>query len=425
MADTERILSLMVEVGIAGEKDARALKDLLEETASVAGKDMATSLPAGAEAWSKYKNVLGQTAGESEGMNLHGREMKKVLHEIEGVVPGAGQAIEGLTKVLTGAGGGFAVVQLAIEAAKLYWDLYEQSMAAAAQRQAERFDKMRTVAREAWQEMEDYKNKMAKASKSEDPEAEKLARDQAVQAAQFKGRRDLIKAEQERDEAGAQTPEEKAAVKKRYADKNTELDSQEEAAKSALLRSTVSNLKDEIAKIDAERAKNKNEIDANVLERGKNMQMGIATTGYDQAITELTGKNAELAARAERLRKHMTDYGGQADTQEAVHDVNEFGRLAVKNPTVARAVTEGGLAPGAPGVALTEAQRHANTELSKAFGQHQGGIQTMISIMKHAHDVGSTQQQQIEALTNALATLQARTRANSRQTASLAYHGAT
>ena len=373
-------INIVTSADVSGFKQASAASEELKQST----EDITTHLPEGAEAWSKYKSVLGQTSEGGKVFSMEGRGMKQVMGELDNVVPGLGKSIEGLHKTIVGAGGGLVVLQLAIEATKLYWDMYSESQARAAAQTAEKFDKIRGVARDAIKEMDEFKEKMEKATKVEDPIGDKLANDRAVLAAQFAGKRKL-----------ATTDEERAAI-----------DSQQEGAQIALLRSTISTLRDQQAKDMAERDRVKNLLDANVLERGNNMRMGLSTTGYDDEIARLSGQMRELGDRIAGTQTRITRYSGEMGTQESVHGVNEFTRGAVENPTVARAVMAGGLNPGASGAALTEEQRNANAELTKIFSGYQGGIQTMISIIRSANQRGATQQQEIEALKNALATLQ-------------------
>ncbi len=76
---SDQTLKILVQLGVIGEQDVQAAKQLIEETGNAAGKDLSTSLPEGAEMWAKYKNVLEQTGGSSE--HLHGKltEVRRLL----------------------------------------------------------------------------------------------------------------------------------------------------------------------------------------------------------------------------------------------------------------------------------------------------------------------------------------------------------
>jgi hypothetical protein len=373
-------INIVTSADVSGFKQASAASEELKQST----EDITTHLPEGAEAWSKYKNVLGQTSEGGKLFSMEGRGMKQVMNELDNVVPGLGKSIEGLHKTIIGAGGGLVVVQLAIEATKLYWDMYQESQAKAAEQTATKFDRIRSVARDALAEIEDYKARLDKATKPEDAVGDKLANDRAVLAAQFAGKRKL-----------ATTDEERAAI-----------DSQQEAAQIALLKSTISTLEEQKSKDEAERARLEEERKEVVGDRGSKMKWGLDTSAEDSKIAQLTGKMAEVGNRITDAQTRITRYSGEMGTQESVHGVNEFTRSAVQNPTVAKAVMAGGFSSGGSGTALTDEQRNANTELTKLFSQYQGGIAEMQKVIAYHLQHSTTQAQQIEALKNTLATLQ-------------------
>ena len=84
----DQTLRLLVQLGVIGEKDVRAAKDLIEETGNAAGKDLSTSLPEGAAAWEKYKDVLKDTGKEAGESHSHIRLITHTLREMGVEIPG-------------------------------------------------------------------------------------------------------------------------------------------------------------------------------------------------------------------------------------------------------------------------------------------------------------------------------------------------
>jgi hypothetical protein len=399
MADqSDKTLKILIQLGVIGENDVKAAKELVGDLNKEMGVINVTQ--------DQANKILNNASESSNKFSMEGREMKRVLNELDAVVPGLGKSIEGLGKTITGTGGGMVVLQLAIEATKLYWDMYQESQARAAEQTATKFDRIRRVARDALAEIEDYKARLEKATRPDDAVGDKLANDRAVLAAQFAGKRKLLGAEQDQELAGAATPEEQAIIRKKYAAKATELDSQQETASLALLKSTISTLQTQKESDLAERERIKNSLDANVQERGKMMGLGLPTTGYDEEIARLTVQMRELGDRITGAQTRITHYAAEAGTAETVHGINQFSRSASQNPTITRAVMAGGFDAGKSGASLTEEQLRANMELTKLFSGMHGGQQALIAIVGHAIQKGTTQQQQIEALQNAMATLQ-------------------
>lgn len=405
MADSDQSLKILIELGILGEADAKAAAQLIDEVGKATG-DLSQSLPEGSAQWSKYKNVLNQGNTEAEGFNYRGREMKKVLNELNSICPGTSTAVDGVMKSISGAavGGGFAAVLLAIEAIKVYWDLYKDSVAQAAEAQAKALEKIRNATRDARVEMEDFATAKEKAMRPDDEEAAKLANDQAVVSAQFRGKREILKAEQEAAMANAQTPEQKAAVEQRFKGKATELDANEQNAKLGLLNGTIEKLTEKIAGLETSKTDLVEERGGILAAIKTANRLGLST---DSESAKLANVNARIKTIDDQIiesTQKKTRYSGQASTDQAVFNIDQFTRSAVEQPVVSRAVMEGGLSAKAGDVSAE--QRAANLELTKLFGQYHGGIQTMVAVLKAQQQIGATQAAEIQALKNALNTLQ-------------------
>lgn len=322
MADIEQSLKILVELGVIGQADVKAATELIREAGDAAGKDLATSLPEGSELWAKYKNVLDQSGEAGGKFSVHGREMKMVLNQLDQAIPGLGKSIEGLGKVITGTGGGMIVLQLAIEATKVYWDLYQQSVAAAEQQTATKFDKMRETARNALQELEAYQAKLAEVSKSGDPTADKLAADRAKLAAEFKNQRDLLKEQETAALANATSPGQKESVQASFASRRRAMDEQESIARATLLETTIGNLRSERDAAQKEIARLQNEMAPTVQERGRKMGLAQSTEEEDAIINKITAKLSAQGKIATDAQEKITRYSTESDLAGATMNVN-------------------------------------------------------------------------------------------------------
>jgi hypothetical protein len=310
--------------------DEQNFKIVITSTADTTGfkdttkavDDLSKSVP---ESWQQMEKLGGKTkdaAGEGEKFSMKGREMKQVLNQLDNAVPGLGKAIEGLGDVITGTGGSMIVLQLAIKATQVYWDLYQESVAAAEKKTAEKFDSMRSTARSALQELEAYQKKLAEVSKSEDPAAEKLAADRAVMAAEFKGRRQVLQSSQEAEMALAQTPEQREAVKRKFSALSGRMDAEQSTADLNLVKATIDALAKERDAATAERAKLENERQSLVETRGEAMRFGLRTDHLDPRIRELTAGMEAQGAIATRAQGRITRYSSEAAQGERVFNAN-------------------------------------------------------------------------------------------------------
>jgi uncharacterized phage infection (PIP) family protein YhgE len=405
MADSDQSLKILIELGVIGEKDAEAAKQLIEENAKAVG-DLSQSLPEGTAAWSKYKNLLNETSKEGEGFNMHGREMKKLLNELNELVPGSANAVKGLTEVLTGAGGGFAVVELAIAAAKTYWELYREEVRAVAEAQAKAMDKIRSTTEDARRTIEDFATARDKAMHPEDEIGDKLSGDLEVIAAQFRAKKNLLQAEQDAATANAKTPEEKDAVAKKFKGQMTELESQEQAARLQRQQQAQDDYTAKVKQLTEDRAKAEQDLLDAVHEQGVDRKLGVDSTAADAAVAGLTEKLKKLGDELIATQQRLTAKTGEVNTAQRVFAVDEKGRSAVENPVVGRAFASGAL-DLRPGEQANNEQREANTALAQAFAQYTGGIATLQAIVRSHLAHSTSASQEMEVLKTALANLQA------------------
>ena len=404
----DNILNILVQLGVIGEKDVAAAKDLLSETGQVAGKDMATSLPEGSEAWAKYKFALGGASEGAEGFNLHGKEMHKVVNNLNHVIPGLGGAVKELKAAFSG-GGPMALLLLSLEAAITYWDLYKEKAAEAAEATAKALEKIRTATATARTELEDFNKAMEKARNPDDAEAAEIANQRAINAAQFKYKRDMLALDEATATDKATTPEQKEAVKKDFASRRNALESAAESTDLNVVNTVLEKLRQDLAGKDEKRRDLEDEKLTWAQTIEKNRRNGdstdFATGELNKVVDQIKKLNEEIVAAQTKITK----YSGEAGTAQSVHGINDAGRLDSENRVVSKAVREG-FDPALAGAQLSDDQRMANAALTQLFGQYKNGTSVMMAIINNHLAHSTSQAQEINALKTALETLRAQNR---------------
>lgn len=364
------------------------------KSASAAASDLKQETVGAME---KTADATSHAADAGEKFAFHGEGMRKVIGQLNRIAPGLGEAFHGIESAITRGGGALIVVSLAIEAAMTYWDMYKEKVDETAKAQAEALDKLRDTTREAREEQESFNEAMRAAAEPQDKYADALGSAQKILDAQLKVKRDLLKADEDAEIAQAKTPEEKAAIQKKYAGLGAGLDNEGEVAKIGLLNRTVGNLQAD--------------LEGQLSQRDKLVAEKTAT-GADrpsiERLAEINGLLKELDPKIVNTQKELTSYSGQAESEQQVHDINSSGRLFANNREISKAV--GGIDASQHGERLTQEQIKANAALTQLFAAHSGGIQQMQAIIKYHLAHSTTQAQEINALKNALATLQGQMR---------------
>ena len=78
MADSDKTLKLLIELGVIGKEDAQALNDLLGESKNAA-QGLNQSMPEGWEAMGKYKAAMGGTGDSAEGLHGHLNGLRQLM----------------------------------------------------------------------------------------------------------------------------------------------------------------------------------------------------------------------------------------------------------------------------------------------------------------------------------------------------------
>ena len=300
--DTDFKINIVSTADNAGFKSAAAAAvDLKEETVGAMEKT-ATATEGAASAGEKFV--------------FHGEGMRRVIGQLNKIAPGMGEAFHGIEAAVTRGGGALIVVSLAIEAAMTYWDMYKERAAAAAEAAAKALDHVREVGHEALVDFEEYEKAINKLFTPHDKYAAALEREEAVFNAQIKSRQELLKLSEANDLSLAKTPEETAAVKRKYAGLESDLDASAESGKAALLQKTI-------AKIQAEFDKNLQEI--HVLN-----DMKSANAGNTPLLEQLNQRSGVLYKENEGLAGQLGNYRNQLGTAQAVQQEGDYSRALVK-----------------------------------------------------------------------------------------------
>jgi len=294
MADSDKTLKLLIELGVIGQEDAKAAGQLMDE------------MKQGQTALAKEMDVVTVSQGDVEKALTKGGEASvgarakyKLLHqtfaELNKIVPGLGtilnvfergldrmgdagpKAAAGLATVGGGAeaaGAGCAaaepavaslivtlgpliIIMEAVQLATELWDIHTEKVKVAAAAQAEAYKQIEEASKKAFtaqQELNDALHPKPDAVKGLEKELHDKERDINNQADRQKA---INKAEEERQLAGATTPEQKEAIKKKFKAHNDDVDEMAEHARIGAQTQVAAEaeraLKEKQAKSDADK----------------------------------------------------------------------------------------------------------------------------------------------------------------------------
>ena len=417
------------------------------KSAADASDDLATSAKKSAAA----TEDASKSAGHSE---INHRALHRTLEKLNEVVPGLGTAVTFLSHGLQaesaaaeGAAaandevlvsmGELAIVFLTIQAAAQYWELYKESSKAALEEQTKASEKLD----EATKKMIESRDKFNEAMERGIDPAERISKQLDLQTkivqAQITAERELLKAREETELAGAQTPEQKDAIKKRYQAALDQNDDNGDAAKTNLITQ---------AKLKAQRQQEQlqgelDELNARqlALTHGADKQIPAQpgqvvpqfSNGYQLPDKVIPGSPAriehqapsagdldaaaKLAPKIEEVQKQILslknaqeNYGDTIDESKTVGAINRSGRFQAENPVLSAGVKS--IDAGAHGEAVTKEMAASNNALTQLFAAHAGGLKQMTEIVKYHLQHSTSQDSEIQALKTALVNLQQQTR---------------
>jgi len=214
MADAAAQLDILIQLGVIGEEDVKAANDLLEQT-------------------SQNTTKFGKAGKEaSEGLKLmefHGGEFRKLVHELDAMVPGVGLALKAAFNPATL---GLGVTVMLIERVKEALDEYNKKLdeageAAAKADFAESIHAAAEATRDANEEQEKYLANLHEIEKGEHGIAVELSRQLSLTAAIAAARQSAADAAhtlalaklKEQETSGSLTPTQAALERQKVEDK--------------------------------------------------------------------------------------------------------------------------------------------------------------------------------------------------------------
>jgi len=357
MAD--KTLDVLVRLGVIGKEDVEAVNALLAESAestSALEKEMGV-LRVTQEDVTKATQSSGEASASA-------REKHLLLHhafaELNKIIPGLGtivnafergldrmgeagpRAAAGLSAVGTGAeaaGAGCAaaepaaasliatlgpliIIMEAVQLATQLWDLHTEKVKQAAEAQAEAYKQIEEASKKAMEAqlaLDEALNPKPNAVKGLEKELHDKERDIKNQAERQK---ETNKAAEAEELAGATTPEQKDAIKKKWAARNQDVDERAEHATVGAKNAAVAHAESEIGantkKSDADKAA------AGAAIRKAAQDENEAQNNYDRAPVgqrDALGEKLEAAkAATEKARaeiKRLDEEAAKLDTESA------------------------------------------------------------------------------------------------------------
>ncbi|HEV2693415.1 MAG TPA: hypothetical protein VG347_11015 [Verrucomicrobiae bacterium] len=309
--------------------------------------------------------------------------------------------------------GTFAIIDLGIQAAMTYWDLYQEKVAEAAEKQAKSLDKIRESTKAALDEKGEFDEAMKKASEPDDPEAQSLDDANTIISAQTDVKRKLMKSDLDSKLDGAKTPEERSVIEKNYEKDSDALSSDEESQRIEALGKVITGLQEDQTSAKAERKQMADWL-PHIPELVKTARAWGEEEHAQELLDDIPRLNKKIAALDEKIegdQKKITQYGHQKQIQGTVHKINDVGREQTDEQKILKGVESNDAS--AHGEKLSQEQIKTNQALTQLFAAHAGGIQQMQQIIKYHLEHSTTQAKEIAALKNALDGLQGQVAATS------------
>ena len=314
--------------------------------------------------------------------------MRQVSQELNRIIPGLGLAFRGLNATM----GPFIVLALAIEAVQVYWKMYQDSVEAAAEAQGRAASKMSKATREIREENERFATSERDARNAVDEMNTTLAAAETILNAQLKAKKDLLEVDKKAALAKATTPEERAAVERKYQglEEKDELAGRE--AKIKLLNDAMADAKNQLADYKTAEAVLQQKIKAASEDRN------------DAELVELKKQVEKNHKEQDDLRKEYERLQDKRNTAMEVNFIEYDETVFARNRTISKAVEAMDIIN--QGGKLNPEQAEANRVLTQIFGQYSNGILSMTTIMRQHLAQSTSLVQEVETMKEALSRFQ-------------------
>jgi len=363
MDSSNNILEILIKLGYIGADQAAAARSALAGIKEETG-DLSESLPEGSKLWEKYKNVLSDTGTQTEKTAGHSREMRRVMGELDRVLPGLGEGFRGL---INGMGPMLVLVE-GIQAAVTWWNFYEEKVKAVADAQAAALDKMRDATKKLVEENTNFANSLENIETAVQKLNTAYQQGKAVLDAQLKVRENILKADEDAALAAAASPEEKQAIKATFAARHATLQAGGEQAGIDLLGNVIAAATSQLNQRMGEREG---------LERQ-------ATATQDPAERQRLGSQiVEKDKQIEELQKQIDSLQSEKTKNENVFSTERAGRAEEGVFEIIRnSQSRGSVSPD---------EQNVLTRVASIYAGHQVNLQQSFQILMAIERNGNLQ----------------------------------
>lgn len=386
MADTDKTLKLLIEMGVIGKEDVQAAYDLLKETSGGVNKFT-----------QEEKDLKPATEAAGEGLHnfsLKGHEARHIVGLLNRAVPELGIAMRGL---LTDAGP-MVVVFLAMKVAMEYWQTAQENAKAATEAFGASLDKQRESSHNALEQIIKFNTAMANAAPPPPAYLKGLAEEEKILSATFEVKKKLLQIEEQAELKNAKTPAEKDAIRARYAGLEDANSQKEDAAKITAVANARIALENQKTDLQRQVTEIQNHLSDLIARSHKNTPI---TTGFgetsdqikdlqhlagnvtpedvQQAQDEATKKIAELTKTLSELNQQGAELADKYKSASAVSAVKSTGRAEeqILNTPVPHSTQTAGELAAATG------KTHAQVEaILKGVLNHTLNLGTVIAQMQ-------------------------------------------
>jgi len=389
MADSELEILLRTLADTHGADEVTAALDRVKAQTGYTAEET-TKL---SEANTDLVSSAGDAGNAIQGASLSMRGMRLVAGQLNKIIPGLGMAFRGLYMSMLPV----AAIVLAIQAAVTWWKFYKEQVEETVKAQIEALDKVRAATRAAVEENSRFSKSMADQGTAVEQLNTKLKDQQTILDAQIKAKQSILAADEAAALAQAKTPEEQAAIKSRYAELGDQAESGARAEHLGLITS---------ARDEAQRQQDAAQKEWDDMSWARSNDANIAYTQKEKdALDEkIKAKDVEIEA----LKKETDRLNHDVSMATSVGKIEETGKFAARNVGFWKAA--GNIDEGVHGGGMSKEQAETNRMLTEAFAQQRNGAAAMQSIIKYHLEHSTSQVQFVQALANALKTLQSQTK---------------
>ena len=411
MADSDKTLKLLIELGVIGQNDAKAVTALLDEA-----KQGASKLTQANDELGESHEKVATHAGNSklQHMAIHG-----AIQQLNQVAPGLGATLNfvarGFHQLETGAQGAaigtdefnaslkavaasllpLLLLMTAIEAASTLWDRHKEKAKEVEEKNTEMFKRFQEDAKDAFEAWEKFDKAMHPEADRMQEIEEEAKRKQQLLDIELKKNKEILESKEKVELAAATTDEERQVVKAKYEHQREQQELFGGGSKRGIEKQELGEINDYIGAL----RKEGDEVRQQMVDLQKS---GLSTAALAEQLKELTTKLAAAEGKKSTLE-------GNIETAGAVSEA----AYSAKRQVAAQRVLAGGedetVNIGVRSAEIGRAAGHVNQRqldsinaVMDVFKLVAGNSDVLKQGLEYAHAHGMNQKQEMKLIRDQL-----------------------